>query len=135
MNSVRSVDGVDIRTKLQALWIFATLNYLYADVVSLFDKSIVTNLDQNALLGASVLVETAIIMVLLSRILNPRLNRIANLISGAINTIAVLASLLVGTLTAHYAFFAVIEIVTTVSIICYAATWTMSGTKSMTKGA
>jgi hypothetical protein len=64
-----------MKTKLQTLWIFATLNYLYADVVTLFDKSIISNLDQTALFGAAVLVETAIAMVLLSRILRYRANR------------------------------------------------------------
>ncbi len=43
---------------LFTLWIFATLNYVYADVVTLFDKSLSTTLSQTALLGAAVLVET-----------------------------------------------------------------------------
>ena len=47
----------DMRMKLFTLWIFATLNYVYADVVTLFDKSVITNLSQTALLGAAVLVE------------------------------------------------------------------------------
>ena len=113
----------DVKTMLQTLWIFATLNYVYADVLSLYDKTIVTNLDQSSLLGASVLVESAIAMVLLSRILKRTANRWANIVVGAINTVAVLASLFVGTLTAHYAFFAVIEIPTTLYIIWRAWTW------------
>jgi len=113
-----------MRGRLQTLWIFATLNYVYADVVTLFDKSISTNLDQTTLLGASILVETAIVMVLLSRFLRYALNRWANILAGVINTVAVLASLLVAVPTAHYAFFAIIEIATTVAIIWYAMRWT-----------
>src|SRR5262249_43373099 len=121
---IDNLESVDMRARLQTLWIFATLNYVYADVVTLFDKSISTNLDQTALLGASILVETAIVMVLLSRFLKYAVNRWANILAGVINTVAVLGSLLVGVLTAHYAFFAVIEIATTVAIIWYALKWT-----------
>jgi hypothetical protein len=118
------VEGtVDRRTLLFTLWTFATLNYVYADVVTLFDKSLSTSLSQTALLGAAVLVETAIAMVLLSRVLKYRANRWANIVVGAINTVAVLASLLVATPALYYLFFAVIEIATTLTIIWYAWTW------------
>ncbi len=114
----------DMRASLQTLWIFATLNYVYADVMTLFDKSIVNNLDQTSLFGAAVLVETAIAMVLLSRVLNYRANRWANIVVGAINTVAVLGSLFVGTLHAYYLLFAIIEIATTALIIWRAWKWT-----------
>lgn len=113
----------DRRVKFSALWTFATLNYVYADVVTLFDKSIVTNLTQQSLLGAAILVETAIAMVLLSRILKYRANRWANIIVGVINTVAVLVSLLVAKPAPYYIFFAVIEIACTSVIIWYAWTW------------
>ncbi len=114
----------DRRIMFFTLWIFATLNYVYADVVTLFDKSVPnTNLSQTALFGAAVLVETAIAMVLLSRVLKYRANRWANIIVGAINTVAVLASLLVATPALYYLFFATIEIATTLTIIWYAWTW------------
>ena len=105
------------------LWTFATLNYVYADVITLFDKSVSTSLSQTALLGAAVLVETAIAVVLLSRVLKYGANRWANIVAGGINTIAVLASLLVATPALYYLFFAVIEIATTLTIIWYAWTW------------
>jgi Family of unknown function (DUF6326) len=108
---------------LFTLWIFATLNYVYADVVTLFDKSVTTSLSQGTLFGAAVLVETAIVMVPLSRILKYRANRLASIIVGAINTVAVLASLIVATPALYYAFFATIEIATTLVIIWYAWTW------------
>ena len=109
--------------KFFTLWIFVTFNYIYADVVTLFDKSVVTNLSQQTLLGAAVLVETAIAMVLLSRVLKYKANRWANIIVGIINTVAVLASLLVATPVLYYAFFGTIEIATTLVIVWYAWTW------------
>src|SRR5260370_21863281 len=86
----------DRRMMLFTLWIFSAIKYVYADGVTLFDKSVptsVTGLSQTTLLGAAILVETAIAMVLLSRVLKYRANRLANIIVGAVNTVAVLASL------------------------------------------
>lgn len=96
--------NIDRKIILQTLWTFATLNYVYADVVTLFDKSVTTNLNQTALLGAAILVETAIAMVLLSRVLKYRANRLANIIVSAINTVAILVSLLVATPALYYYF-------------------------------
>jgi Family of unknown function (DUF6326) len=120
----------DRRMKFFTLWIFVTFNYVYADVVTLFDKSVVTTLSQTALFGAAVLVETAIAMVLLSRVLKYRANRWANIIVGIINTVAVVASLVVATPALYYAFFGVIEIATTLVIIWYAWTWRASPERS-----
>src|SRR5260370_18258163 len=116
----------DRRMMLFTLWIFATLNYVYADVVTLFDKSVptsVTGLSQTTLLGAAILVETAIAMVPLSRVLKYRANRWANIIVGALNTVAILVSLLVATPALYYLFFAVIEIATTSLIVWYEWKW------------
>ena len=123
----------DKRMKLFTLWIFATLNYVYADVVTLFDKSVTTSLSQGALLGAAILVETAIAMVLLSRMLKYRANRWANIIVGALNTMAIIVSLLVATPALYYIFFAVIEIVTTLLIVWYAWKWPNPQAVSMPK--
>ncbi len=67
--------------------------------------------------------ETAIAMTLLSRVLKYKANRWANIIVAAINTVAVLASLLVAAPALYYLFFAIIEIGTTLTIIWYAWTW------------
>ncbi len=85
--------------------------------------SVVANLTQEALFGAAVLVETAIAMVLLSRVLKYRANRWANVIVGAINTVAVLSSLFVGTPHSYYVFFVAIEAASTLLIIWLAWTW------------
>jgi hypothetical protein len=77
------------------------------------------------LLGAAVLVETAIAMVLLARVLEYRLNRWANIIAGVIHTLAVALSLVMGggTPALYYLFFATIEIACTSFIIWYAWRW------------
>ena len=117
------VETRDRRVMFFTLWTFASLNFIYADVVTLFDKTVVTNISQGTLLAFAVLVETAFAMVLLSRVLKYRANRWANIIVGAVNTVAVIASLLVTTPALYYLFFATIEIATTLLIIWYAWTW------------
>jgi len=111
---------------LSTLWIFATLNFVYCDVVTLF--SYVTTkptiqYTQPFLLGAAILVEIPIGMVLLSRVLKYRTSRWANIIAGAVMTVVQTITLFVGTPAPYYAFFSVIEIGTTAFIVWYA--WKM----------
>lgn len=69
--------------------------------------------------------ETAIAMVLLSRVLEYRANRWANIVIGALQTAAVISSVLVGGTTPalYYIFFATIEIACTSLIVWYAWRW------------
>ena len=117
----------DRQMKLSTLWIFAMLNYLYADVFTLMfvqdAQSTAASIGPGAVLGFAVLMETAIAMVLLSRLLKYQANRWANIIVGAIHTLSVLFSLFVGTPAPFYVFFAAVEIVCTLVIIWYAWSW------------
>ncbi len=125
----------DRKIMLSTLWIFAMLNYLYCDVIGLMDASLLKQiltgvieggpaLTPGFLLGASIMMEIPIAMVLLSRILKYRLNRIANIIAGAIMTVVQISSLFVGGgPTLYYTFFSIIEISCTVLIVGYAWTW------------
>jgi hypothetical protein len=120
------IRSITPRTLLSTLWIFATLNFVYCDVVTLFSyvtvKSTI-NYNQGFLLGAAVLVEIPISMVLLSRILKYRSNRWANIIAGAVMTIVQAVTLFVGTPAIFYVFFSVIEIATTAFVVWYAWNW------------
>mgnify|MGYP001361829626 CR=1 FL=1 len=124
---------MDRRILLSTLWIFAVLNYLYADVMGFYKPGMIAEIMTGGvggmtftplfLLIGAVLMETAIVMVLLSRILNYKWNRITNILAGIIHTLAVSASLFVGSLAWYYAFFATIEIITTLFIIRIAWKW------------
>ena len=122
-----------LRSKLSTLWIVATLNYLYCDVVTLMDPAVLkqflagnigsVQISQGFLLGAGVLVEIPMAMVLLSRILGDRPNRIANIAAGAVMTAVQLLSLVVKAPALYYIFFSVIEIALTSAIVWYAWRW------------
>ena len=124
---------LDMKSKLSSLWIFVALNYLYCDVVSLMDPELLPlylrgnvnglELTPAFLLGAGILVEIFIAMVLLSRVLPYRTNRWANIAAGTIMTAVQSATLFVGVPAPYYLFFSVIEIATTVLIVWFAWNW------------
>ena len=119
---------------LSTLWIFVTLNYLYCDVLGLTDheqlKQYLTgtvdglDMSQGFLLGAGILMEIPIAMVLLARVLRYRANRWSNVVAGAVMTAVQVVTLFVGSTTVYYVFFSVVEIATTAFIAWYAWTWT-----------
>ncbi len=82
--SGRTGEIKDRRMILSTLWIFATLNYIYADVFNLYFRPGVqqdsATMAAGGVFGFAVLMEMAIAMVLLSRVLNYRTNRWANII-------------------------------------------------------
>ncbi len=133
MNSNQNIPEMkDRKVMLSTLWIFAVLNYIYADVFGSKDPEMLKQLIAGTgpiqmtggfLFGVAILMETAIAMVLLSRVLKYMANRWANIIAGIIHTAAVSLSLFVGTPALYYVFFATIEIACTLFIIWYAWTW------------
>ena len=131
----------DTKERLSQLWLFALLNYLYADVLALFDivgsQDPAPHLPQWALLGAAVLMEIPIAMILASRLLPFRANRLANLIAGGLLTLVNGFLTFVAPLLGwgrppafpEYLFFATIETVCT-SVIVWQA-WTWSGVETV----
>jgi hypothetical protein len=125
--NIKTTGMQDRKVVFSTLWIFATLNYLYADVFTgFFDptaKEVTMAMPAGMVLVFAVLMETAIAMVLLSRILKYRVNRWANIFAGVLHTAAVSWSLFDGTPAPYYIFFAAIEIACTVFIVWYAWRW------------
>jgi hypothetical protein len=126
----------DIKERLSLFWLFALLNYLYADVLALFafigDPKSAPHLPQWVLLGSAVLMEIPIAMIPASRLLRFRANRLANIIAGGIETsvngfLTFVLPLTNGAfrdpIYPAYVFFATIETVCTVVIIRQAWTW------------
>ncbi len=128
--------SMNMKSRLSTLWLFATLNYLYCDVVTLMDPNLLKQflagnvgsiaVSQGFLLGAAVLVEIPISMVLLSRVLNYRANRWANIIAGVTMTAVQLLSLVVKSPAPYYIFFSVIEIASTSAVLWFAWKWALA---------
>ena len=121
-----------VRTVVASLWLFATLNYIYCDVLGTHDpeylRALLTGtiggveMSQGFLLGASVLVSIPMASVLISRIAGHRFARISSIVAGAIMTTVQFATLFFGTTAIYYAYFSVIEIATASLIVWFAAT-------------
>jgi hypothetical protein len=133
----------DTKERLSLLWLFALLNYLYADVVGLWAMAgsrISVKLPPWALMGSAVLMEIPIAMILLCRLLPFRANRLANIIAGCVLTLVNGFLTFVPPLAgwgrppafAEYLFFATIETVCTSVIIWRAWTWSGVETRIVT---
>ena len=126
----------DTKERLSQLWLFALLNYLYADVLALWAVAKPPHLPPWVLAGSAVLMEIPIAMIPACRLLPFRANRLANIIAGGIMTLVNGFLTFVLPLTngdfrdpvfPAYVFFATIETVCTSFIIWRA--WTWSGLK------
>ena len=126
----------EIKERLSLLWIFALLNYLYADVIALWallgsPPADTPHLGQVALAGSAILMEIPIAMIVASRLLPVRANRLANIIAGTLVTLVngflTFIPPLVGwgrpPALPEYLFFATVETVATVAIVWQAWTW------------
>jgi hypothetical protein len=113
----------DVKVRLSTLWVFMLFNFLYADVMALFDPGLRREMTGEALLAASFLMELPMAMVLLSRTLRYRPNRWANLFAGAFMAVVETCALVLGGLTPYYAFFSAIEIPCLVFIVWTAWRW------------
>jgi hypothetical protein len=121
----------DTRERLSLFWIFALLNYLYADVLALWAVAAPPHLPPWVLAGSAVLMEIPIAMIVACRLLPLRANRLANIIAGSILTLVNGFLTFVPPLAGwgrppalpEYLFFATIETVATLVIIWQAWTW------------
>ena len=135
----------DTKERLSLFWLFALLNYLYADCTALFAIVGSPNLSEAPhfspwiLLASSVFMEIPIAMIVACRLLPFRANRLANIIAGGFMTVVngflSFVAPLIGMgrppAYAEYLFFATIETVCTLVIIWQA--WTWSGVESVRK--
>ncbi|HZM12624.1 MAG TPA: DUF6326 family protein [Bacteroidales bacterium] len=121
----RTPERPDMKVRLSALWLFAILTYTYGDVVTLMDpvKHGSVQLTEGFLLGGSIFMMIPITMVLLSRILKYRANRLTSIIAGTIMTVVLPVTLFVAEPTIYYIFFTVIEITSTALIVLFAWNW------------
>ena len=118
------------------LWIFVTVNYIFCDIFTLFHseslKQLMTGemggmeINQSFLLSFSILMEMPMVMIVLSRILPYKSNRLANIIVALIMTLVQAATLFTDDNTLHYIFFSIIEVGTTSFILYSAWNWVES---------
>jgi fatty-acid desaturase len=127
MNSnKKTAEMKDIKVKLSTLWVVVMFNMIFADILSfmmpgflkeLVEGSFEIQITQGLLLVFAILIEIAIVMIFLSRVLKHRANRWANIVACAITIAFVIGG---GSTDLHYIFFATIEVVCMLLIVWYA---------------
>ena len=123
---------ITIKDKLFTLWIFVTVNYIFCDIFSLFYsenlKQIMSgamggmDITETFLFAFSVIMELPMLMIVMSRLLPYKFNRLANIAVGIFMTLVQTATLF-GDNMLHYVFFSIIEIATTIIIVWIAIRW------------
>lgn len=116
----------NLRAILSSLWTFATINYVYADLVGFMDAGMLAEylvgvvngiqITSGFLLGAAIFMQIPISMIFLSRILKGKTNKKANVVAGIIMSVVQALTLFVGVPSAFYIFFSIVEILATLTI-------------------
>lgn len=119
------------KIKLAALWASVMFCYIYADYFGLFspgqlasmNKGIIPPLGRSTdgvMIFVSAMMAIPSLMIFLSTALPARLNRVLNIVFGAVYTGIISLTMWTG---AHFLFYGVIEISLTLLVIYYAWTW------------
>jgi hypothetical protein len=118
---------------LSTLWVFLALNLIFNIVYTLnyaaFNEIEEILLPLELLPAFSIMVELAMVMILLSRLLRYKLNRIINIVLGSSIAILQIWGLMSEGPTFLYNFFLVVEIATCISIVWVAWRWKETNTK------
>jgi hypothetical protein len=122
---------IGVRSKISALWIAVLFLFAYGDIFGFFQpgqiEEVITGeisgieITQIFLFAASVYVAIASVMVFLSLVLKPTVNRWSNIVLPILYIVSVVASV-IGE-SAYFYFLSVVESALLLLIIRYAWTW------------
>lgn len=120
----------DTKVLLSTLWIVVMINMLKADILSLFIPGAIEEVAKTAattgaaitqlMLGAAIMMELSLVMIVLSRLLTYRVNRWANIIVSIITIAFVVGG---GVTYPHYIFIATVEVICLLLILWNAWQW------------
>ena len=130
MNTDKKIITMDMKAKLSTTWIFVLLNVIFRDIHELFRPGLLeammtgtvngVQMTEETLLVAGIMLEILIAMVILSRVLEYRVNRWANIIVGVIAIPLVIG---IGPKDLDDMWFLAVEVVSLALIIWSAWTW------------
>ncbi|MEM0932913.1 MAG: DUF6326 family protein [Bacteroidota bacterium] len=124
---------VNIKVKLSSLWASLIALYIYGDYFDLYTPNKVPNLlDGKSMLDsptklflAALMLAVPSLMIALSVLLKPKLNRVLNLIFGVFLTLVVIlvGSTSISAWHSFYVFYAILEALVTLLIVYLAWNW------------
>lgn len=117
------------------LWVFYTVNFMYADVLLKLEPGVLEEImsgttgggtvliTQGFLLGTAAVFEIPFLMIVLSWVLNYRINRWVNIIAGLLFIVAQIGSLFLGVPSPMYIFYSTVEIAGLLLVVWIAWKW------------
>ena len=134
-STLKTIIVNDRKVFLSTLWIYLSVNYIYCDHLVIMETEMLKGLltgyignihvTQGFLMAAALLMQIPFMMIVLSRILNHKANRLANIIAGILMIIVQLGTMGIGSPPSWvYIFYSVIEIVCNLIIVWIAWKWT-----------
>ena len=125
------LSNVNVRIKISALWTSMLFVFIYVDHYSLFRADIRADIEAGKMSGFTInqlflLIVTAYVaipalMVFLSLILRPGVNRVANIVLGVIYALTIVAGA-IGEWN-YYVLGSAVEVMSLAAIVYYAWTW------------
>jgi len=127
-------EKVNVKIILAALWIAVMFIYVYADIKTLFQPEIPEQIisgvvagmtiNQSFLFAAAILMSIPVIMILLSLILKPSINRWLNIILSFLHIVLIIITRFVpGKIWYYYIYYQSLEAIIHILIIWYAWKW------------
>ncbi|HEY8558577.1 MAG TPA: DUF6326 family protein, partial [Actinomycetes bacterium] len=123
---------VGVRFKIAALWTAVLFLFAYGDILGFFRPGQIQEvvagkvsgmaITQGFLLAVSLYVAVASVMVFLSLVLSPTVNRWTNVVLPSLYVVSIVASA-IGETSAYYWFLSIAESALLLLIVWYAWTW------------
>lgn len=133
MKPIVNITTPERKTLLSVLWTFLSVNYIMCDVLTSMEAPVLQqlikgqvagiNVTPEFLLFAAISLEIPFIMIVLSRVLPFKINKISNVAASALMIFYQLGSFFVGTASLHYIFFSIIEVAGNGIIFLIALKW------------
>jgi hypothetical protein len=129
---------IDVKLVLSALWIAMLIVFAYVDIFGFFRVDILeaaldgkvaamgVTIDQVFLVFTTVYVLIPTLMVVMSLVLRPRVNRIVNIVFALVYAVSIIA-LCIGEGWVYYLLGSAVEVVLLVAIVRTAWTWPRTG--------
>lgn len=123
---------VGVRLKISSLWIATLFLFAYGDIFGFFKpgqiQDVITGevsgikITQAFLLGASIYITVASVMVFLSLVLRPAVSRWTNIVLAVLFIVSIVVSI-IGESWVYFIFLSIAEIGLLLLIVWYAWTW------------
>lgn len=123
---------INVKLKISALWVTVMLLFAYGDIFGYFRTGFIQNvisgtvagmeINQEFLMGTTIYITIPSLMVFLSLVMKPNLNRWVNIILGLVFPVTILLSC-IGEIWVNYIFLSIMESVLLLLIVWYAWKW------------